>query len=79
MDYLERLHASEEEERGGWVVTPLDLDRLRAEVISQCGQQWWDRYGEASLAAALVTFGEVPADEVESYINAWLADPADGT
>ena len=39
----------------------LSVARLKQDVIDEMGEEWWDRYGEASLRAALVVSGEIPA------------------
>lgn len=53
---------------------PLDLAAMRDEVIAEYGQEWWDRYGRASLEAALVVSGEVSGSDVSKVVAALLGD-----
>lgn len=52
----------------------LDLDELRRHAIEEMGQEWYDRYGEAGLKAALAVSGEVPPGDVEAYVAAYNRD-----
>jgi hypothetical protein len=45
----------------------VNREQLKEQVIREQGQEWWDRYGEQSLDAALYLFGEGTGDEASKH------------